>query len=199
MSDEIPGIRTHYPRLALRRVRALPGGKGNEIRERVGADHLAALRDAAGEGWVPLSAFLALCEAIHAALGEDGARGFWTDLMRDSYDNGILKPLTTLSNFAAGGSPVSLLLRTAPQAWSLSTRGCGDIEVVERAEDRRFTLQGVDLVPDIVRSRGFTCVFHGACQAMLEVFKARARLETVERPPDHEDRPQLAFAIVLAD
>lgn len=196
MSDDAPGIRAHYARLALKRLRAFPEGKGAEIRERVGPGTLARLRDAGSLGWVALQDFIDLCEAILGVLGEALALGFWTDLMRDSYDHGILKPLTMLASAGLGTASVKRLLRSAPEAWALSTRGCGRIEIVER-EGGRYHLQGVDLLPEVLRSRGFLCVFHGACQAMLELFKSRGRVELIERRPEGEDRPQPAFAIVF--
>lgn len=193
MTDESPAIRAHYSKLALKRLRAFPEGKGGEIRERVGADRLAEIRDAASLGWLPVQTVVELCDAIFDVLGETAAREFWTDLMRDSYDHGILKPLTVLANFSLGKSSVSRLLKTGPRAWSLSTRGCGELEHVDDPEDRGVKLRGVDLIPEILHSRGFVCVFYGACRAMLDLFKSRAKLEIYAHEVD--GRPQLGFGI----
>lgn len=192
MSASTPRIRAHYSKLALKRLRAFPEGKGAEIRERVGNEALAAIRDAGSLDWLPAKTVIGLCDAILEVLGEDEARRFWTDLMRDSYDHGILKPLTMLANLSFGRSSVSRLLKTAPRAWSLSTEDCGDIEFVE-AGDRGVSLRGVSLVPEILQSRGFLCVFYGACRAMLELFKSRASLSIFQHEVD--GRPQLGFEI----
>lgn len=193
MSDESPAIRAHYAKLALKRLRAYPEGKGSEIRERVGTERLTTIRDAASLDWIPAGTVVALCDAILDVLGEDAARGFWTDLMRDSYDHGILKPLTMLAGFGLGKSAVSGLLKTAPRAWALSSQGCGTLEVVDEAQG--IKLRSHDLVPEILHSRGFLCVFYGACRAMLDVLKSRARLEIYAH--DVDGQPQLGFSFQL--
>lgn len=191
MPDETPAIRAHYSKLALKRLRAVPEGKRTEIRERVGAERLAAIRDAASLDWVPATTVVALCDAILDVLGEQAAREFWTDLMRDSYDHGILKPLTMLAGFGLGTSAVSGLLKTAPRAWSLSSQGCGTLELVD--DPGGVKLRSRDLVPEILHSRGFLCVFYGACRAMLDVLKSRAKLEIYAHEVDGQ--PQLGFSI----
>lgn len=193
MPDETPAIRAHYSKLALKRLRAYPEGKGTGIRERVGSERLAAIRDAASLDWMPVATVVALCDAIHDVLGEAAAREFWTDLMRDSYDHGILKPLTMLAGFGLGKSAVSGLLKTAPRAWSLSSQACGTLEVVDG--EGGIKLRSHDLVPEILHSRGFLCVFYGACRAMLDVLKSRAKLEIYAHEVD--GKPQLGFSFQL--
>jgi len=193
MSDETPSIRAHYSKLALKRLRAYPEGKGSGIRERVGSERLASIRDAASLDWMPVTTVVALCDAIHEVLGETAAREFWTDLMRDSYDHGILKPLTMLAGFGLGKSAVSGLLKTAPRAWSLSSQACGTLEVVDG--EGGIKLRSHDLVPEILHSRGFLCVFYGACRAMLDVLKSRAKLEIYAHEVD--GKPQLGFSFQI--
>ena len=197
MTDPTSAIRAHYAKLALKRLRALPEGKGAEIRERVGADVLAAVRGRTSAGWLPVAQFVAICEAILEALEESATRGFWTELMRDSYDHGLLKDLATMARHSAGPSEVAQrMLATAPQAWTLSAQGCGTFEVVtgEAGESR---LRGVDLIPEILHSRGFACVFYGACKAILELVKCRGEVRVYEHLPAGSERPQMAFEIVF--
>ena len=198
MTDQDPAIRAHYAKLALKRLRAYPEGKGAEIRERLGADLLAAVREVASPDWLPANDFVAICEAIHGVLGEDATRVFWTDLMRDSYDHGLLKPLTMLAQQSPGSAAAIRLLAMAPQAWRLSSRACGDIEMIEAAEeDGRSRFRGVDLIPEILHSRGFICVFYGTCKAMLELFKSRGEVRVLDHLPGGAERPQIAFEIVF--
>ena len=198
MTDQDPAIRAHYAKLALKRLRAYPEGKGAEIRERLGADLLAAVREVASPDWLPANDFVAICEAIHGVLGEDATRVFWTDLMRDSYDHGLLKPLTMLAQQSPGSAAAIRLLATAPQAWQLSTRACGVIEMFATAEeDGCSRFRGVDLIPEILHSRGFICVFYGACKAMLELFKSRGEIRVLDHFPEGAERPQIALEIVF--
>jgi len=197
MTDQDPAIRAHYAKLALKRLRAYPEGKGAEIRERLGADLLAAVREVASTDWLPIVDFIAICEAIHGVLGEDATRVFWTDLMRDSYDHGLLKPLTMLAQQSPGAAAAIRLLATAPQAWQLSTRACGDIEMSGAEDDGRSRLRGVDLIPEILHSRGLVCVFYGACKAMLELFKSRGEVRVLDHIPAGAERLQIAFEIVF--
>ena len=197
MPDKDPALRAHYAKLALKRLRAFPEGKGAEIRERISADNLAVIREASSLSWMPVGTMLEVCDAILAVLGETAAREFWTDLMRDSYDHGLLKPLTVLAQFSLGRSGASRLLQTAPRAWALSSRACGNIEFFgdDDAKDGGMRLRGVDLLPEILRSKGFVCVFYGACRAMLDVFKSRGEIRVLEDQNPGSELSQLAFEI----
>jgi len=196
MTDLQPAIRAHYAKLALKRLRAFPGGKGAEIRDRVAGESLAEIREIASPEWLPVGHFIAVCEAIHEVLGEAAAREFWTELMRDSYDHGLLKPLTMAAQFSLGQSGASKLLRTAPRAWELSTQACGDLEYVDDGEVG-LRLRGIDLIPEILHSKGFACLFYGACRAMLELFKSRGEVRVYEHLPPGAERPQIAFEIAF--
>jgi len=201
MPDKDPALRAHYAKLALKRLRAYPEGKGGEIRERITADNLAVIREASSLTWLPVTTMIEVCDAILSVLGETAAREFWTDLMRDSYDHGLLKPLTVLARFSLGRTGASRLLRTAPRAWALSARSCGNIEFTgedDAGDDRGMRLRGVDLIPEILHSKGFVCVFYGACRAMLDVFKSRGEIRVLEHNSTGAERPQLAFEIVFA-
>ncbi|MBA3549356.1 MAG: hypothetical protein H0T76_23020 [Nannocystis sp.] len=202
MPDKDPALRAHYAKLALKRLRAYPEGKGAEIRERITAGNLALIRETSSVAWLPTEVFIELCDAILAVLGETPAREFWTDLMRDSYDHGMLKPLTMLAQFSLGRTGASRLLRTAPHAWALSTRACGTIELTGEqdaaADARGMRLRGVEIPPGILHSEGFICVFYGACRAMLDVFKSRGEIRVLEQNSTGGERSQLAFEIVFA-
>lgn len=190
-SEDTPAIRAHYAKLALRRLRAFPEARRNEVRERVGADVIAALRDADSLDWVAATTIVAVCDAIYDVLGETTAREFWTDLMRDSYDHGILKPLTMMAGSSVGASAVAGLLKTAPKAWELSSQQCGSLELVDAPGGVK--LRSRDLPPEILHSRGFLCVFYGACRAMLDLMKSRGKLEIYAH--EVEGQPQLGFSI----
>ena len=53
MLDKDPALRAHYAKLALKRLRAYPEGKGAEIRERIAAGNLAIIREASSLTWLP--------------------------------------------------------------------------------------------------------------------------------------------------
>jgi hypothetical protein len=188
MTDLQPAIRAHYAKLALKRLRAYPEGKGTEIRDRIAGESLAEIREIASPEWLPVGHFI--------AIGEAAAREFWTELMRDSYDHGLLKPLTMAAQFTLGQSGASKLLRTAPRAWELSTQACGDLEYVEDGA-AGLRLRGIDLIPEILHSKGFACLFYGACRAMLELFKSRGEVRVYEHLPPGAERPQIAFEIAF--
>ncbi len=181
MSEEPAEIRAHYTKIALKRVRAMPAGQGAAIRERVGTELQQRVRSSSSLDWLPLSLAVQVCDAIIDVLGEQGARRFWTELMFDSYDRGMLKPLTAMARGGLGQSGSSgpgALLELAPRAFALSTRGCGSLEFFAR-EGGGVTLTSVNLRPEITRSRGFHCLFFGACQAMLDQFRSGGTVEVL--------------------
>ncbi len=186
MSDEQPAIRAHYAKVALKRSRAIPGGKGSLIRERVGEAATASVRKASSLDWIPVRLTLDICDAILTVLGEEGARNFWAELMFDSYDRGLLKPLTAIARDGIEGTNgPAALLKMAPRAWALSSRGCGEIKLVTRPGASELELSSESLLPVIIRSRGFHCVFWGACRAMLDQFRTPGTVE-VTRESDGE-------------
>ncbi len=178
MSDSQPAIRAHYAKVALKRSRAIPGGKGSLIRERIGEEQTTRVRKASSLDWLPVPLTLDICDALLMVLGEEGARNFWAELMFDSYDRGLLKPLTTMARDGIeGANGPAALLKMAPRAWALSSRNCGEIKLVTAPGTSELQMSSTSLLPMILRSRGFHCVFWGACRAMLDQFRTNGTVE----------------------
>ncbi|MEZ4451676.1 MAG: hypothetical protein R3B09_19575 [Nannocystaceae bacterium] len=185
-------IRAHFSKIAVRRLRALPDGKGAEIRERVTPEFFERVRSASADEWMPIDDVIVFSDAIADVLGEQGGRDFWTALMLDTYDTGMLRHLVAgVRESHAGREGALQLLRLAPAAWGLAARDCGSI-VLEAAPDGGIRLSSGDLLPSIVRSRGIHCVFYGACMSMLAQFRVRA---TIDVRADPEDPHKIVFAI----
>ncbi|MCA9717967.1 MAG: hypothetical protein H6713_23165 [Myxococcales bacterium] len=193
MTEASPAIRAHYSKVALKRVRAVPAGKGTAIREQLGDDILRRVRAASSLDWLPLEVSLRVCDVIYEVLGEAGARVFWTEMMFDSYDHGMLRPLTTMARTGDEGATGSVaLLSMAPRAFEQSTRGCGSLELVA-GEGADVRLSSVDLHPEITRSRGFHCLFYGACTAMLQQFRSPGTVEVLR------DGDRLTYKVRLTE
>lgn len=59
--------------------------------------------------------------------------------------------------------------------------------------DGRLRLHSGTLLPQVVRSRGIQALFVGACQSMLDQFRARARIEVTVDPADPD---RIAYTII---
>lgn len=189
-------IRAHFSKIAARRLRALPDGKGAEIRSRVAPDFFDRVRAAAADEWMPISEVIVFCDAIAEVLGEEGGREFWTALMLDTYDSGMLRHLVSGVRESHQGSEGALqLLRLAPAAWALAARDCGSIALATDPSGGVRLTSG-DLHPELVRSRGIHCVFYGACMSMLAQFRVRA---TIDVHADPDDPSRIVFAIRRQD
>jgi len=185
-------IRAHFSNTAVRRLRALPDGKGAEIGGRVDPHFFARVRAAAADEWMPIGDVIIFCDAIAEVLGEEGGREFWTALMLDTYDTGMLRPLVAGVRESHQGQEGALqLLRLAPAAWALAARDCGSIALATDAKGGVRLTSG-DLHPELVRSRGIHCVFFGACMSMLAQFRVQA---TIDVHADPEDPSRIVFAI----
>jgi hypothetical protein len=192
-ADLDPAVLANFAKMAMRRLRALPDGKGAEIREILGNHRWEAIRTVAAESWLELGEMIAFCDAIAAVLGEQGSREFWTALMLDTYDTGLLRPMADDVRASHRGPDASQqLIRLAPTAWGLVTRRCGAIEMVDDG-DGRLRLHSGTLLPQVVRSRGIQALFVGACQSMLDQFRARARIEVTVDPADPD---RIAYTII---
>ena len=168
-------VRAHFAKIAVRRLRALPEGKGAEIRERMPAGLGPRLRGLSSDDWMPVDEMIGLCDAIAEVLGEDDGCELWTALIRDTYDSGLLRPLMTeVRSTLSGEAAADQLLRLAPQAWALASQGCGSIVLDD--SDGQVRLRSGDLLPRLVRSSGIHCLFFGACQSMLDQFRVKAEI-----------------------
>jgi len=184
-------VRAHFAKIAVRRLSALPDRKGEEVRARMPAGLGARIRRLSTDDWMAVDDMVALSDAIAEVLGEDGGRELWTALIRDTFDSGLLRPL--IAEAGAGLDPEAAaerLLRLAPQAWALASRGCGSVKLDDR--DGQVRLTSGDLLPALVLSRGIHCLFYGACQSMLDQFRVDAEIAVSAA----EDDPNtIVFAI----
>ena len=184
-------VRAHFAKIAVRRLRALPEGKGADIRERMPEGLAARLRGLSSDDWMSVGEMIGLCDAIAEVLGEEGGRELWTELIRDTYDSGLLRPLMAeVRSSLAGEAAADQLLRLAPQAWALASQECGSIDLDDG--DGQVRLSSGDLLPALVRSPGIHCLFYGACQSMLDQFRVKAEI-AVSVSEDNPDT--IIFAI----
>jgi len=184
-------VRAHFAKIAVRRLRALPEGKGADIRERMPEGLESRLRGLGSDDWMAVGEMIGLCDAIAEVLGEEGGGELWTELIRDTYDSGLLRPLMAeVRSTLSGEAAAEQLLRLAPQAWGLASRDCGSIELDD--SDGQVSLSSGDLLPELVRSPGIHCLFYGACQSMLDQFRVNAEIAVSVA----EDNPEtIIFAI----
>ncbi len=178
-------IRAYFAKIAVRRLRALPGGKGAQVRERMPVGLDGRVRRLSSDDWLPVDEMIAFCDAIAEVLGESAGRDLWTELIGDTYDNGLLRPMMAdVRGRLEGGAAAEQLLRLAPQAWAMASRGCGDLSFGEG--DQGICLCSGDLLPELVRSPGVHCLFFGACQSILDQFRVRAEIVVTASPDDPE-------------
>src|SRR5688572_20866954 len=83
-----------------------------------------AIREAPLLGWLPAELLLAVCEDVARLLGRSNAPNFWRALMFASTDRALMAPLLEASARLYGRT-LNAMSRTAPQVWTLVTRGCG--------------------------------------------------------------------------
>jgi len=146
---------------------------------------VSRLRGLGSDDWMAVGEMIGLCDAIAEVLGEEGGRELWRELIRDTYDSGLLRPLVAeVRSTLSGEAAADQLLRLAPQAWALASRDCGSIKLEHG--DGQVSLNSGDLLPALVRSRGIHCIFYGACQSMLDLFRVNAEIavSVVEGSPE---------------
>jgi hypothetical protein len=130
-----PQIRASYAKLAIRTVKRLPEPDRDRALAAIGEPLRAEIRAAGLFAWLDAERFLALVRAIDASLGRAGAIVTWQQNLRESLERPLLTPLRVGALALYGRHPKSLL-RMAPQAWGLVTRGCGAPALDELAPGR---------------------------------------------------------------
>jgi hypothetical protein len=158
-----PQFRANWTKLALKVLRTRP--ERDAVLARIGGDVLGQVRQAGVFEWLPAPLHLAIANAIHAVLGEDGGRHFWRDLMQVSFERSLLKPLVDGGTRLFGRSPHGIL-RMTPQAYQLVTRGCGVVRV-SSAESPGSVLLTFSELPPMLRVPIWVEICMGNCEAAL--------------------------------
>jgi hypothetical protein len=157
-------FRANWTKLALKYVKRLPPAERDAVLEVVGASRLGRVRSAGVFEWLPASIQMSLVGAIERVL-DKRAPGFWRDLMLQSFERSLLRPLIDGGLRVFGKSPLSLL-RLTPQAYSLIARNCGTPTVTggERGQPVRLRFEGL---PPELRTTGWVGLCSGQCEAVL--------------------------------
>jgi hypothetical protein len=163
-----PCIRANWTKLALKFLRQQPA-LGEPILARVNGDTLQQVRAAGVFDWLPAELHLSLAEGARVALGAEGARRFWRDLMRLSFERSLLKPLFDGGIRLFGRSPHGIL-RMTPQAYQLVTRACGRVRVEPGGGPGAVLLTFEDL-PALLRTHTWVEICTGNCDATLDALQ----------------------------
>lgn len=166
------GIRNSWAKLALRRIRALTAERRDAALAMITAETQAIVgRESAG-AFLDAARAVEVCDAVAHVLPPAQALEFWTSMVHDSYVGGLLQPL---ANVARLGEMDRRLVELAPEAWRLSSRECGTIQVSVTG-GARLSIVGEDMPPIVRDSLGIQQMFGGAVRAMLNFGRARAKL-----------------------
>jgi hypothetical protein len=174
-----PQFRANWTKLTLKFLRQRSAPDRDPILTRVGGDVVARVRAAGVFEWLPASLHLSIADAVHAALGDEGSRRFWRDLMMLSFDRSLLKPLVDGGIRLFGRSPLGIL-RMTPQAYQLVSRDCGVVRVEPGpvAGGVRLSFEGL---PAALRVPAWVEICAGNCEAALAALDLRGTVTTDSR------------------
>jgi hypothetical protein len=141
--------------------------------------HREAIRAAPLLGWLPAELLLAVCEDVGGLLGRSSAPKFWRALMFASTDRALMAPLLDAS-VRLHGRTLNAMSRTAPQVWTLVTRGCGVPSAV--LGDNRLDLTYGGLPAKLCRSQAFAWFLMGACHANAMLIEVDVHITVELRP-----------------
>jgi hypothetical protein len=182
-------FRANYTKLALKLARRLPAPSGAAVVAAVGE---ATIKEIVGAGvlqWLPAEKHQRVVAAVFETLGAEGTRNFWCNLMLQSFQRSLLKPLVEGGLRLFGRTPRAILKLT-PQAYSLIARDCGVIQVedAEGAVRLRF-----DELPALLRTPAFVELCHGNCLAVLGFLDQRGSIT-----PDLTRLSRGSFSLAVA-
>jgi hypothetical protein len=156
-------FRANYTKLALKLARRLPPPSSQDVLSSVGEPTVREIASAGVLQWLPAERHMRVVTAIYDTLGPAGAREFWGNLMLQSYQRSLLKPLVDGGLRLFGRGPHGILKLT-PQAYSLIARDCGVIRVDEAPGLVRLHF---DQLPALLRHPAFVELCHGNCLSVL--------------------------------
>jgi len=169
-------IRASWLKFTMRCVRRQPANVPTLVKNAAGPELLTEIYEAAALAWLPGASFIALCESLRGALGATGARDFWASSLRQAIDEPLIRPLAKGGLTLFGRSPGALVRRT-PQAWSLVTRGMGNLRV-EPAEDERSLWMHVEELPLSCRTPALLIMWEGGFHGQAAFIDETVEVDT---------------------
>jgi hypothetical protein len=160
-------VRINLLKRAIGEAKRLPEAERDKVLASFGDEQRRRVREAPLLAWADVSVFLAFNGALDDALGTDRAREFWKAYLLDALNRPLLKPLRVGAITVYGRAP-DTLLRRAPQAWALVSRGCGVI-AVDLAEGRA-TLDVSELPEAMCQSPSVVSFWQGGAEACVSYF-----------------------------
>jgi hypothetical protein len=161
-------FRAGWTKLAIQGVNRLPEDERARVRELVGAQMLARIREAATVSWLPGEAHLAVVRAVEQGLGTPKAHAFWRERMMRIFESSLVKGFlgSTLRLFDV--TPYSVL-RTSPPVYRFVTQNAGIHEVFN--PEPQLTIVSFREAPSPLCHSSFYALCHGQCLAVLDFAK----------------------------
>jgi hypothetical protein len=160
-----PVVRATWAKVAVGRMKHLPPAQSQRV-----LDELGPLREVIREAglleWLPLEQFVEVADAVERGLGTDGSREFWRDVLEDSFDRRLLKPLVSATVALHGREPRSIL-RLVRQGYQLIFKNAGTAKLHDTDRPARVRLQFEGVPRQFCTSDGAMTCFEGNCHAAL--------------------------------
>lgn len=185
-----PAIRTSWAKLAISVAKRMPDPERARILDAL-APQRNELREASVLEWRPAEMFVAVTEAVEVAVGPQGGRNFWCDVMMAAFDRRVLHPFVRGSLLIHGRTPGSIL-RMTPKAYLVSFRNCGTSHLYETDARNRVRMQFDGLPPVMWQSDSAMRCFAGNCDASIKYLKLTG---TATRHDDDLQRGRLHFIV----
>ena len=167
-------VRAAFCHSMLRAVAEQPAEQRAAIEQSLGAATLGRIERASGVGWVDASDSLALLEAVHTVLGDDGTRAIGSRALIGVVRRPILSFVPPA--FRQAGREVMLTL--FPRAWSFMLKGHGWTRIEQAEHHLAWTRVAI---LDLPLSMATSPAFHRGVQGVLE-----GLMTTVGLHPDVE-------------
>jgi hypothetical protein len=175
----VPQVRANWLKYTVRSAKKYPAPAGARVLEFIGDELRSSIRAAGPLAWQPAEHFIALCSAIRAALGIEGAREFWRGSLHSSINEPFMRPLALGAVYLFGRTPAALYRRT-PHAWALVTRGVGHISTEPEPQPASLWIR-VHGLPAPCRSMDLLHMWEGGFAGEADFVDCDAKVQTDAR------------------
>jgi hypothetical protein len=138
-----PLVRARHLKVVLEGVDRHP--RREAIRAALPPPVLAAIEEATGSDWLPVSADVAMANALHAVLGPGGLDAFNLETFQHATRGPLLRALVALAT-SVFGIDVGAWIGWVPRAWALIFVDCGRMTVSRRHGEATLTVTGLPAV-----------------------------------------------------
>jgi hypothetical protein len=180
MSSE-PRTRAQSYLDALAVLRTLPTTAQNAIRQKAGEQLMRRLETANAMDWLTPAEFVTFNRAVFQTLNHDAFTTFWREAAARNRTSPIIRGVLKFLVATVGVSPASLL-KSLPNAMSLTSENCGKLSIRETGKANCTELLMEEMPSVLLSEPAYLEAMRGGLYSIFDMVKIRGDVDLKVNP-----------------